>query len=89
MKVVEGFVLRPLGREFILTSETAANVNFNKMISLNQSAAYLWENIQGKDFTEEDLVRLLLDAYEVTEDVASADVASLVRKWLEAGIVEK
>ncbi len=87
MKAVEGFALRPLGREFIVTAEGAGQVNFNKMISLNESAAYLWKEVQGREFIAEDLVKLLLDRYEVTSEVASADVDVLIGKWLEAGMI--
>ena len=56
---------------------------------MNESAAYLWKNIQEKgDFTEETLVKLLLDEYETDEATASADVKQLIAKWQEAGIIE-
>ena len=87
MKIIEGFVLRPLGEEFIVIGEGIAQINFNKMVSLNSTAAYLWENVEGKDFTVEDLTKLLTDQYEVSEDQASADAAALAAKWIEAGIV--
>jgi len=88
MKIVEGFKLRKLGREYIVVGEGLQQVNFNKMISLNETAAYLWEEIQGKEFTKEDLVKLLLDKYEVDEATASKDVEALVGKWIEAGLAE-
>ena len=81
--------MRTLGNEYIIVGEGMAQVNFNKMISLNATAAYLWEAVVGKDFTAEDMVRLLLDKYDVTEEVAAADVDILVRKWIEAGLVEE
>ena len=46
------------------------------------------ENIQGKEFTCEDLVKLLTDEYEVDETTASKDVTALVETWKEAGILE-
>ena len=87
MKIIEGFVLRPLGEEFIVIGEGIAQINFNKMVSLNSTAAYLWENVEGKDFTVEDLTKLLTDQYEVSEEQAAADAATLAAKWIEAGIV--
>jgi len=89
MKTKEGFVLRPLGREFILVAENVKEVNFNKMISLNESAAYLWSGVDGKDFTVDSLVELLLDKYDVDEATARADSVAIVAKWLEAGIIEE
>ena len=87
MKIIEGFVLRPLGEEFIVIGEGIAQINFNKMISLNSTAAFLWENVEGKDFTVEDLTKLLTDNYEVEEERAAADAAAIAAKWIEAGIV--
>ena len=89
MKIIEGFVLRPLGEEFIVIGEGIAQINFNKMVSLNSTAAYLWENVEGKDFTVEDLTKLLTDQYEVSEEQAAADAAALAAKWIEAGIVSE
>ncbi len=88
MKTVEGFRLRPLGAEFIVTGESIKQVNFNKMISLNESAAYLWREVEGKDFTVEDLARLLVERYEIDMETATKDSAAIAEKWVEAGIVE-
>ena len=81
--------MRNLGNEHIIVGEGLAQVNFNKMVALNDTAAYLWESVAGKEFTSADLVKLLLDKYEVTEEVASADVDNLIKKWIEAELVEE
>lgn len=88
MKVIEGLKMRPLGKEFIIVGEGAAQVNFNKMISMNSTAAFLWKTVEGRDsFSVEDLTRLLLDEYEVDEATASADAKAIAGKWVEIGIV--
>ena len=89
MKLIEGFRLRPLGKEFIVTPESVAQINFNRMISLNSSAAYLWQSVEGKEFTPADLAQLLLDRYDVEEEVAAADAEKIARSWIEAGIAEE
>lgn len=87
MKTIEGFILRKLGKEHIVVGEGLAQVNFNKMIALNDSATYLWQSVEGKDFTVEDLVDLLLEKYDVEREIAAKDAAALAKAWLEAGIV--
>lgn len=89
MKLIEGFRLRPLGKEFIVTPESVAQINFNRMISLNSSAAYLWKAVEGKEFTPEDLKQLLLDRYEVEEEVAAHDAVAIAQSWIKAGIAEE
>ena len=89
MRIIEGFRLRKLGKEHIVVGEGLAQVNFNKMVSLNETAAYLWESVEGRDFTVADLTALLLDRYEVEEDVAARDAAALAQAWVDAGIVSE
>lgn len=89
MKIKEGFILRKICGEFIVVGEGLAQVNFNKMLTLNASAAYLWEAVATREaFTEDDLVQLLLDQYDVDEATARADVKVLMQRWLEQGVAE-
>lgn len=89
MKAKEGFRLRKLGSEHILVGEGLSQVNFNKMISLNSSATYLWESIQGKEFSVADLAQLLVDKYKIDMDLAKKDSDAIAKAWLEAGITEE
>ena len=87
MKTVEGFTLRTLAKEYILTAENIHQVNFNKLISLHESAAYLWESVQGKEFDADTLADLLVERYEVDRETALRDSEAIVVKWKEAGII--
>ena len=42
MKIKKGFVLRQMCGENIVTAEGLEHINFNKLISLNSTAAFLW-----------------------------------------------
>lgn len=81
--------MRSICRERIIVPESSKLVNFNKMISLNSTAAYLWENIQDKEFTPETLAALLTEKYEVSAEQALADSKAIAAKWIEAGIVSE
>lgn len=89
MKTKKGFKLRTICGENIIVAEGVENIDYSRIISMNESAAFLWKNIQDKPFTPEDLISLLLQEYEVEEDVAKSDVALLLDKWLDAGIIEE
>ena len=88
MKIKEGFTLRTICGEHIVIGEGLSQVNFNKMLSLNGSAAYLWEQLSGKEFTEDDAVKVLTDKYDVTEERALEDVKKLLEEWKKQGVVE-
>ena len=88
MKIKDGFVLREMCGEYIVAAEGLQNINFNKLISLNATAAFLWKELEGKEFTVEDMAQLLVDEYEIDMELALTDSANLVKSWIEAGIVE-
>ena len=88
MKAKPGFNLRVVCGENIIVAEGEENIDFCNIISMNESSAYLWQNIQGKEFTHEDLVDLLTQEYEVDEATALKDVKALTELWLQAGIIE-
>lgn len=90
MKTVEGFRLREICGEFIIVPESTELVNFNKMIHLNATAAYLWEKVSALDgFTVETLADLLTEKYEVDAATALKDAAAIADKWVEIGIASK
>ena len=88
MKIKDGFTLRSLYGEHIVLGEGLAQVKFNKMVSLNDSAAYLWEQVAGREFTAEDLAALLTAKYDVPADQALKDAQQLVASWLKIGLIE-
>ncbi len=88
MKLLDGLVLRPLLGEHIVTGEGLTRVDFSRVVSLNATAAYLWEQVEGKDFTPDDLVALLTARYDVDGARAREDVDKLLASWREAGLIE-
>ena len=88
MKIKEGFVLRTICGQNVISGEGSANVNYSSLISLNETAAYLFKELQGKEFTEETAVELLLDQYEVDRETAAKDVKALLAKWVEIGLAQ-
>ena len=88
MKQKKGFVLRTVCGENVIVGEGLETVNFGKLISLNESAAYLWKKAgELGDFTSQQLADALLEEYEVTADQALADVERMIAEWEKVGIV--
>lgn len=89
MKTKKGFRLRTVCGENIIVAEGIENIDFSRIISMNESSAFLWKKVEnGQDFTEEDLTQYLTDEYEVDEATARKDINALTANWLEAGIIE-
>lgn len=89
MRIKDGFILRTICGEHIVVGEGLSQVNFNKMLSLNETAAWLWQEVSGKEFTRENLVSLLLDKYDVTPEKAAEDVDKLADIWIREGVVSE
>ena len=87
MKTKKGFVLRTLGKEYILMPEGLEVADATRMISLNETAAFLWKAIEGKDFDGDTLAGLLVDEYDVTPETAKNDVDALLQTWKKADII--
>lgn len=89
MKTKTGFRLHTVCNENVIVAEGIENIDFSKIISMNESAAYLWQKVVGRSFTIDELSQLLCEEYEVDEATAKADAKTVARQWLEAGIVEE
>ena len=88
MKTKKGFSLRTLGQEYILVAEGLEAIDFNRMISMNESAAFLWKEVEDKEFDAEILMGLLVDNYGISWEVAQHDVAVLLESWIAAGVID-
>lgn len=88
MKIKKGFELREVCGEHIIVAYGRENIDFNKVISLNESASFLWKNVIDKDFTAETLSALLCQEYEVDEATARRDAQVLLDEWTKVGLVE-
>ena len=89
MKIKEGFVLRQVCGENVIVGEGLNAINFGKMLALNETAAWLWQQAQAMgEFTIEALADKLCDEYEVTPDEARRDVAAIIDEWKAVNVVE-
>ncbi|MBO4806039.1 MAG: PqqD family protein [Paludibacteraceae bacterium] len=88
MKEKKGFGLRDIAGQKVIVAESAENINFGKVIAMNNSSAYLWEALQGKEFDAQVMADLLTQKYEVEVEKALADSQKLIEAWKNAGIIE-
>ena len=87
MKINQGLEVREMCGEHIVIGTGVENIDFSKVVSLNESAAYLWNEVKDREFTPNDLAALLMEEYEVDEAVAMADAAALADLWVREGLV--
>lgn len=74
--------------ENIVAGEGLQHINFNKLLSLNESAAYLWQELVGKEFTQKEMAELLIARYGIDKQLAMTDSGNLMNAWVNAGVAE-
>ena len=89
MKIRKGFELQEVCGEFIVVSAGIENVDFSKIISLNETAADLWKGVVDmEDFSIDDMVAILMNTYEVDEATAREDCIKIAECWKEMELTE-
>ena len=83
MKVKQGFILRKVGKQYVVAATGEASKYFNGMIRLNGEAAFAFGLLQ-EGIAEEELVAALLEKYGSAEAETRADVARFLSKLKEA-----
>lgn len=85
MKLKENFVLRQVAGTWVVMPVGAATLDFNGMLTLNETGALLWQAIQQGT----DPVEALTAEYDVACDQAAADVEEFIGKLRAAGCLEE
>lgn len=74
MKLKDGFMLRRIVDTWVVVPLGERVVDFNGILTLTDSAARLWQKMQGADLGRADLLAELTTAYEVDEATAARDL---------------
>lgn len=86
MKIKEGFVLRNVADATIVVPTGAASIDFNGMITLNETGAFLWHLLESET-TEEQVLEAMLKEYDVDRATAKAGIARFVAKLEKEGLL--
>lgn len=87
MKLKEGFVLRKIGGESVVIPIGNNIADFNGIIRLNESAAFLWGLLKNET-TKDDLVKYLIREYKIDDVLAINDVEKFISTLNENKVVE-
>ena len=86
MKIKSGFVVRKIANQYMAVPVGARAKELHGMIGLNETAAFLWEQLK-EERTEEELVQSLLAEYEVEEEQASRSVKRFHELLKQEGVL--
>lgn len=79
MRVKENFILRQIAGESLLIPVGEAALAVNGLIALSESGCLLYERLRN-DCSRQELIDALLAEYEVSEEIAGADVDAFLEQ---------
>lgn len=88
MKVEKEFVLREIAGDYIIIPTGKTVLDFNGLITVNEVGASLWNMLQ-EEVSLDDLVRGILNEYDVEEEIAREDIQEFLTSLETGGILKK
>jgi hypothetical protein len=73
----QSIVTRKTGNEYVLVPITDNIADMNSVYTLNETGAFIWEQIDGKKNIEE-IITALTEEYEIDSENARTDVFSFI-----------
>jgi hypothetical protein len=88
MKIKQQYKVREMAGEHVVIMQGKFGTDMTRIISLNESALYLWNAIYEVDFSVDTVANLLAEHYGIDDEVALRDAARWVEKLDDCGLLE-
>lgn len=89
LKMRPDYLVQEIAGEKILIAGLSENINYSRMLVLNDSAAELVNTLIAKSASIEDLVKILTDNYKVEAEQAREDVEKLLKALKQQNVLEQ
>lgn len=83
MKLKDGFIIRRVGKQYVVAATGEASRQFHGMIRLDESGAYAFELLR-QETTEKEMLAALVEKYNMDADSLREDLARFLGKLREA-----
>lgn len=77
MRIEQSFVLREVAGEYVIVPTGKAAMEFNGMITVNETGAFLWDQLSAER-TIEELAEAVFQEYEVDRETAVKDTEEFI-----------
>ena len=88
MKILQGLKIREMAGEHVVILQGRYGADMTRVITLNDSACVLLNELQDKEFEVEDAAALLVARYGIDADTARHDAAAWAEKLRSAGLIQ-
>ena len=87
MNIKKDFILRTVADSYVVVPVGKMTLDFNGIINLNETGAFLFGLLQ-KGADREELLAKMLEEYDVTSEKAAADIDKFLEKVKAADVLE-
>lgn len=87
MKIKEDLMLRNIVGEWIIVPMGERIPEFNGMVKLNESGAFIWRLLEG-EITKEKIIAAMLKEYDVDEETAAMEFDAFFKTLADANMLE-
>ena len=88
MKIKDGFVLEQVGDTYLAVAVGELAEQFNALVRLNETGAFLWRQLITEKTKDELLVALMNEYEGVSEELAKRDIISFLNTLKANNILE-
>ncbi len=87
MKLKEDLVLRNIGKDHIIVVPETDRLDMSRVYTLNEAAAWLWEQLKDRHFSINMVADMLYEQYEVSLEQAQKDAIALIETFKKNGLL--
>ena len=84
LRIKSGFDVVNIDGHYVIKGEQ----KINQTIILDEISLFLWNNLNNKDFSKNEMLDLLLNKFEISTVLALGEIDKFVRILKENGIIE-
>lgn len=88
MKIKDGFAKREIAGSYIVVPVGNTIMDFNGMITLNESGSFFWDCFK-KDITVDEAVEMVTEEYEVDRQTAKNDIENFVKLLKSNNLIDE
>ncbi len=88
MRIKGTFVLRNIAGDIVIVPVGETALEYNGMITTTATGASIWKALETGS-TKEELVRMLVERYEVDEGTAESDTKEFLDNLRKLGLIEE
>jgi len=88
MRLKLNYKVREIAGEKMVVMQGKDGVDLTKVILLNNSAEWLWNSLQGKDFSLDSAAQLLEERYTIGKEQSETDAGKWIDSMVKVGLIE-